>query len=153
MSRSASAGFTLVELVVILMLVGILAVAVMPRFLDTQAFQARGFHDETLALLRYAQKSAISHRRTVCVAFGSDNAMLTIASSAGSATCDADLTGPRGDTPATVAAKTGVAYAATPAGFNFNALGQPSFAATRTIQVSGMTDTITIEAETGYVHE
>lgn len=151
MSRSASAGFTLVELVVILMLVGILAVAVMPRFLDTQAFHARGFHDETLALLRYAQKSAISHRRTVCVAFGSNSATLTIASAAGASICNTGLTGPQGDTPATVAASSGVAYVAPPTDFSFNALGQPSVA--QTIRVSGMPVSLTVEAETGYVHE
>lgn len=144
-------GFTLIELVVTILLGGILAIIVAPRLLDLDTFSARGFQDETLALLRYAQKSAISHRRTVCVAFGSGSATLTIASVADSSTCDTNLVGPKGESPATITAKTGVSYASTPTAFNFNALGQPSIAAT--ISVSGVSSTVTIEAETGYVHD
>ncbi|HZW22007.1 type II secretion system protein, partial [Noviherbaspirillum sp.] len=62
-------GFTLTELIVTLVILGILAIAIVPRFLDRSTFDSRGFHDETLAILRYAQKTAIAQRRNVCVAF------------------------------------------------------------------------------------
>ena len=62
-------GFTLIELVMVLVLAGVLAVFAAPRLFSTGDFNARGFQDETLSLLRYAQKAAIAQRRTVCVTF------------------------------------------------------------------------------------
>jgi MSHA pilin protein MshC len=41
---SGEDGFTLVELIVVMIVVGILAVAAMPRFFDN-VFDERGFHD------------------------------------------------------------------------------------------------------------
>lgn len=66
MSAIAERGFTLVELIVTMIVVGILAVAVIPRFADQSGFDARGFRDGTLSVLRYAQKSAVAQRRQVC---------------------------------------------------------------------------------------
>lgn len=146
-----SQGFTLIELVLVLTIAAILGAVMTPKFSDTKDFNARGFYNETFSLLRYAQKSAIAQRRTVCVAFTSNSATLTIASAADSSTCDTDLAGPDGATPYTATAKAGVNYASVPSGFNFNPLGRPSMT-TQTWQVAGMSQTITVEAETGYVH-
>ncbi len=146
-------GFTLVELVMTMIVIGVLAVAAIPRFFDRQAFEARGFYDETLAALRYAQKSAIAQRRNVCVTFNSTSATVTIASVAGSAaSCSPGipLTGPTGATPFVVSARSGVAYSAVPVNFQFSALGQASVS--QTIQVTGATGSIVVEQETGYVH-
>lgn len=63
-----SRGFTLVELVTIMIIVGILAVFAIPR-MDTAGYHAAQFHDQTVAALRFAQKTAVSHRRLVCVSF------------------------------------------------------------------------------------
>ncbi len=146
-----SQGFTLIELVLVLTIAAILGVVIAPKFSDTKDFDARGFYEETFSLLRYAQKSAIAQRRTICVVFTSNSAALTIASAADSSTCDTDLAGPDGTTPYTATAKAGVNYASVPTGFNFNPLGQPSMT-TQTWQVSGIPQNITVEAETGYVH-
>ena len=151
----AHSGFTLIELIMVLVIVGVLAAVVGPRVFVTGTFDARGFHDETLALMRFAHKSAIAQRRPVCIAFGTNNARLTIDSDRNSATgtsgCEANLTGPRGDSPGTITARGSVQYAATPATVVIDGLGQP--AAGQTIQVSGAAQTITIEAVTGYVHD
>ena len=148
-------GFTLVELIMVLALAGILAAVVGPKVFVTGTFEARGFHDETLALLRFAHKSAIAQRRPVCVVFSSTTARLSIDSDRNAATgtsgCEASLTGPRGDSPGTITARGTVQYAATPATVVIDGLGQP--AAGQTIQVSGAAQTITIEAVTGYVHD
>lgn len=148
-------GFTLIELVMVMVLLGVLAVFVAPRF-NSSDFNARGFHDETLALLRYAQKTAIAQRRTVCVAFTTTTATLTIAAAAATANCAGNpLTGPKGESPATITAKTGVAYNALPASFSFDGLGQPSVAQTIQVASSGtpISLTITVEPGTGYVHD
>lgn len=149
MKRSAH-GFTLIELVVVLILVGVLAISVLPRFFDRQLFEARGFHEQTAGLLRYAHKAAIAQRRTVCVAFGPASASLSIASLPNSETCDAALAGPTGTAPFAIQAPAGIAYAATPDDFRFDSRGRASTG--QTIQVSGVNEALVIEAATGLVH-
>lgn len=151
-------GFTLLELIMVIVLLGILAAVAAPK-LSVNVFSARGFHDETLALLRFAQKSAIAQRRTVCVIFLGTSASLSIASNAATPTCNTDLQDPKGDSIATITAKTGVTYDLPITNFNFNGLGQPVNAegallvATQTIQVGNAAKAITVEADTGYVHD
>jgi len=155
--KNDSAGFTLVELIATLVVVGILAVAVAPRFLGGHGFEERGFYDETLSALRYAQKAAVAQRRLVCVAFTAKTVTLTIASANPAANCNTDLTGPNGSAPyivdASAVSKYGnadVKFAPVPAALTFDPLGKPSAAAT--IQISGFPQAITVEAETGHVH-
>ncbi len=131
---------------------------VAPRMFNTAAFNARGLQDETLSLLRYAQKTAIAQRRVVCVAFTIDSASLRISALPAHGTCDTPLRGPSGDVPGTVSGKGGASYTAIPVDFNFNGLGQPVDAsgaplASQVLQISSMNSVITVEASTGYVHE
>lgn len=156
-------GFTLIELIMVIVILGVLAVVAAPRIFNSNDFNARGFHDETLALLRYAQKVAIAQRRTVCVAFTSTSATLTMASAASTFNCTTAtaLAGPNG-TPA-VNAKPGVTFnptsPATPSNWNFNfdGLGRPIDASgaaivTQNIKINDAAD-IVVEASTGYVHD
>lgn len=55
-----AAGFTLPELVTVMVLVGLLAAIAVPRFAGRSVFDERGFFDQTLAAARYAHKRAIS---------------------------------------------------------------------------------------------
>jgi MSHA pilin protein MshC len=59
-------GFTLVELIVVMIVVGILAVAAMPRFFDN-VFDERGFHDAAKSAVQHARRVAVASRRYVCV--------------------------------------------------------------------------------------
>jgi MSHA pilin protein MshC len=127
--RLAPAGFSLVELVVVLIVAGILAVVATAKFADRKAFDTEGFYDDVQAAVRYAQKQAIAKRRNVCVAFTSSSASLTFAVTAGS----------------------GVSLSPVPATLTFSALGRPNAGVVITISGNN-TRTFTVEAETGYVH-
>lgn len=55
-----SSGFTLVELVTVILLIGILSAVALPRFFDATAFKSRGFYDEVVGAARYGQKLAVA---------------------------------------------------------------------------------------------
>ncbi len=60
-------GFTLLELLTILVITGLLAYFLLPRFGFSSALSARAYAEQSKALIRYAQKSAIAQRRWAAV--------------------------------------------------------------------------------------
>jgi MSHA pilin protein MshC len=64
--RERMAGFTLVELITVMILVGILSVVAIPRMID-RTFDERGFHDAVKAAVQHARRVAVASRRYVCV--------------------------------------------------------------------------------------
>ena len=165
-------GFTLMELIMVMVILGVLAVFAAPRIFNSDDFYARGFHDETLGLLRYAQKTAVAQRRMVCVTFAAGptppaSAILSIASLEGPSACDTALIGPNKNctngTPAgskgCITARPAIVYSTGPASLNFDGLGQPVNSAgvpltsIAPIQVSSAAKFITVETMTGYVHD
>lgn len=145
--KKYQAGFTLVELIMTMIIVGILAVFAAPRFFETSVFQSRGFADQVQASLRYAQKIAIAQHRFACVTIAGNSLSLATGTTAA---CGTPLTSLSGGGDYVVDAPSGITVA--DASFNFNALGSPS--AGVTVGVTGdITRNITVEAETGYVHQ
>ena len=144
-------GFTLAELVVVLMLTGILAAVAIPRLFNQGEFAARGARDIVASGLRYAQKSAIAMRRNVCVAVGATALSVSYATASGSGqACTATLNDPATGQPFASAVYPGSATVSTPTSVTFDALGRPSAAAS--ITVNSYATPITVEADTGYVH-
>jgi len=88
--RSGQRGFTLIELVMVLVLLGVLSVVVLPKVgITTTSYQSAAFAEQVRAALQYGQKMAVSHRRMVCAAVTSSSVTLTIASNFGDSACSA----------------------------------------------------------------
>lgn len=139
-----TAGFTLPELVIVLVLVGLLAVIAVPR-LNVQGFEETIFADEVANAVRYARRVAIQSGCTVSVSASAGSDRVTVAyTGAGGAACPAGtLSHPsRGDA---FVLEGGVASNAT---VTFDARGR---SAGGSIALAGG-ESIVVEPGTGYVH-
>lgn len=148
----AERGFTLTELVVAIVIAGILAVVALPRWQGDTGFEARQFRDETVAVLRLAQKSAIAAHRRACANFSSSQVGISLSANFDDANCGGGFTlnNPAGGL-AVASANGGATYSPIPPTLSFDAGGRPAVSATITINgLPGMP--IVVEAETGYVH-
>lgn len=156
-ARNGEAGFTMLELVTIMVVVGVLAVVALPRLDSSQTFRELAFHDDVVTALRYAQKSAVSHRRVVCATIGPGTVVLTMAAANPAANCGLALAGADGRSPAAQSPYANVTLASVPAGPLFF---QPSGDVTSdlagfapvnfSLTVTGQ-DAISVVGTTGYV--
>ncbi|MNZ52972.1 hypothetical protein D3C78_708370 [compost metagenome] len=151
-----SRGFTLVELILVIVVIGILAAVVGPRFFDRAVFDERMYAEEVRASLRHAQKLALASGCRVQVRFASDGShqLWRDANCAAGSGAAADYSAAVGEA---------VPAPATPAlnGFPlaFGALGQPLGGVSgshcgRSGQVASVTlgaHCLSIEAETGLI--
>jgi len=144
-------GFTLVELLLVMVIAGILAAVAVPRLVGRSSFDTRGFADQVAATVRFAQKLAVSQRREVFVHLAPGNATLCYSAIV---PCTSPAPGPGGEKPYTLSAPSGVTIASPLAALRFDAVGRPNLAARLDIQVVGSgTYTVRVERETGYVHD
>ncbi|MCP3675678.1 MAG: prepilin-type N-terminal cleavage/methylation domain-containing protein [Gammaproteobacteria bacterium] len=148
-SIKTCSGFTLVELITTMIIVGVLATVGLPKFFDSQSFRERGFFDELIHSIRYAQKVAIGSHCEVQVLISTTTFALKQPSQAN---CGASPT----SFPITVSAPYGSVAGTTPNGisisgntFLFDASGSPSVAQTITVN----SRSFKIHNNTGYVEK
>ncbi len=175
--RQRAHGFTLVELIMVLVVIGILSAVGAARFFDRASYDAASYTEQMRSLIRYGQKIAIAQNRPVFVRLNGASVALCF----GGTTCDPatqvrPAAGNNSGSTSTAAVcataswacegnPAGVSYASTVASFYFDPLGRPCAASDAftalnctfqklSINVTGdgSTRVVVVEAETGYVH-
>ncbi len=155
--QQVQAGFSLVELVTVMIVIGILAAFAIPRFVGRTGFESRGVYDQAQGIVRYAQKIAIAQRQSPSKA----PVFVVIAASSiricYDAACVTPLTDPSTGAALRLDAPSGVTLAPATT-FSFTGSGAPSIGAQLAIQVNSTeagdpNRTFYVEAQTGYVHQ
>ncbi len=90
-------GFTAVELITVLVLVGVLAVVALPRLDAGRAMSGAAWRDQVQAALMQARGIAQSHRRLVCLTLATGEARLSMAATNPASSCNTTIAGPDGD--------------------------------------------------------
>lgn len=97
--RGGRRGFSLVELIAVLILLGVLVAVALPRLGMVERLRNDHWREQTVAGLRLARASAVGHRRLVCAGFdGAGLLQLRVASTNPAVDCDAAFIGPDGST-------------------------------------------------------
>ena len=152
-----SRGFTIVELVTTIVILGIIAAIASPRFFNTSSFETAGFGAEVRSGLRHAQATAMASGCDIRASLGQQGFLLQ--RWAGSNGCN-----DHGGALVTLKRAGGGDYStAVPAGLTvgtaalyFDSMGRPRDAASGSLLGSALTipvgnDSISVNAETGFV--
>jgi MSHA pilin protein MshC len=154
-TKKCCAGFTLFELLIVIVLLSILSVFALGSLFDQDEFAARGFFDDTVNAVRFAQKLAISTGCEVQVAISAAGYQLSQKGPLGGPPdC---ITG--GFIPVKNPANRGKNYSNLSSGFSlspvtsitFDARGIPLSGSDATITLSGTSYSFEIDGQTGLV--
>jgi MSHA pilin protein MshC len=90
-------GFTIVELVTVMVLIGVLSAVAIPKLTGNTGFAGAAWRSDIVGALRYAQKTAVGHRRLVCATLGASSVTLKVAPNNPANSCSATLTNSTGE--------------------------------------------------------
>ena len=149
-------GFTMVELIAVMLLVGVLAVVAVPKLNGVLGVRGTAWRDQVQAALLQARSLATGHRRLVCVAVATGEVRLSIASTNPASSCNTTLPGPDGDARWAVDAQS-LAVTVTPAGTLYvqpdgriTSDGAGASAVNASVAIAGET-ALQVTGETGHV--
>jgi prepilin-type N-terminal cleavage/methylation domain-containing protein len=137
-------GFTLVELVTVLMLIGILAVFVGIRF-NRAEFDVQVYADELVLALRHAQHMSMTHTGATNWRVVTGGSGFTVQRTNGAAVPD-----PYSGAPSYSANWPGAAVST--ASISFDSRGEPTGATAVNITLGGAHAQVVVEPVTGYAH-
>lgn len=154
-------GFTLIELITVITIIGVLAVVVGPRFASSDVYEQRTFYDDVLKAVRYAQAKASGSGCITQVDFTATGFAVSVDADCNSANgfTATDLVNPTtSESGFTQSADlpTGISYSASVDPLLFDARGRAMnsslnvIASAAQINIGG--NTILVEGATGYVH-
>jgi prepilin-type N-terminal cleavage/methylation domain-containing protein len=149
--RQNHRGFTLVELVVVMVLMSILTAVGMSRFASREPFAVQSAADQLMSGLRLAQNTAVARRATLYVNLQANPAALSVCLDS---TCTQALEPPGGGTWLDTQGDVRLAAALS---YSLDGAGVPSFATAQTVQVTSsdgavQAPAIRIEPVSGHVH-
>jgi prepilin-type N-terminal cleavage/methylation domain-containing protein len=143
--RARSAGFTLIELVMVMVILGVLAVVALPKMVDTTAWRLRAYSDDLVSQTLSARRMALSQRRPIVATITQSGVVFAYAAGGTLAT----LNCPVGATPCIAEAGTrSISFNAANSGSTVTSTGT-----TLTITVSGgsYSRALQVANETGHV--
>lgn len=138
-----NSGFTIAELIVIIMLLGILSAIFLPKLFNMSNYQIRAAYDEVAGAVRYAQKLAVASGCEVQVTLSGNSYALQQHSTDCTTGSFTTISGH----PVTSKSFTSITLSATPNTFIFDAMGRSS----NSVTVMVGSHSFNVIAETGSV--
>ena len=143
-------GFTMVELIMVIVLIAILSATALPRFFDRSSFETRAFFDDTLNAVRFAKKQAVSSGCKVRVTFSNNGYSLIHEDNCDSNTFDNTRPVKQPNSSEHYASSTtNISVTASHNTTTFDSLGQAD--TDNQISIGGRT--ITVVSATGFVYD
>lgn len=148
---STMRGFTMVELIIVMIVLGVLASLAMPHLIDNNTLHERGAQSQLRAMLVHARQLAIAQQREVCAQLTPARVTLVYVV-AGNCSAATPVNAPGGNCSAAVGTCPYEVIAPSRSSFSgpdlrFNTRGQPVPNVTQIIAVGSLS--LSIQAETG----
>ncbi len=140
-------GFTFVELTVVIIVVGILAVVAVGKLSVVDSFTVQGFFESVKATARFAQKLAVAQRTLVVVVVNPGNISVCYTDPG----CGSPVTDPTTGQAMSLTVPAGVSVSG--ASQTFDGLGRATPGGVIAVSGGGVTNNLIVEPQTGYVHD
>ncbi len=147
MRHQRTSGFTFVELMVVIIVIGILSVVAVGKLIAVDSFTVQGFFESVKATTRFAQKLAVA-QRTLVVVVVSPGSISVCYTDAG---CASPVTDPTTGKAMSLTVPAGVSVSGVSQ--TFDGLGRATPGGVIVVSGGGVTNNLIVEPQTGYVHD